>query len=65
MTARRRTLAECSLLSSEALEQAAQAQRLARKADLAASILESGSERRSDGPLFDEEDLALLFAPVA
>ncbi|WP_280553649.1 DEAD/DEAH box helicase [Halomonas sp. 25-S5] len=36
----------------------------ARKADLAASILESGSERRSDGPLFDEEDLALLFAPA-
>ena len=37
----------------------------ARKADLAASILEGGTERKSDGPLFDEEDLALLFAPVA
>ncbi|TDB02960.1 DEAD/DEAH box helicase [Halomonas marinisediminis] len=37
----------------------------ARKADLAASILEGGAEHRSDGPLFDEEDLALLFAPVA
>ncbi len=37
----------------------------ARKADLAASILEGGSERRSEGPLFDEDDLALLFAPVA
>nr|WP_281504523.1 DEAD/DEAH box helicase [Chromohalobacter sarecensis] len=37
----------------------------ARKADLAASILEGGAERTSDGPLFDEEDLALLFAPVA
>ena len=36
-----------------------------RKADLAASILEGGAERQSDGPLFDEEDLALLFAPVA
>lgn len=36
----------------------------ARKADLAASILEGG-EQNSDGPLFDEEDLALLFAPVA
>ncbi|MCL7928632.1 SNF2-related protein [Halomonas llamarensis] len=36
----------------------------ARKADLAASILEGGAERQSDGPLFDEEDLALLFAPV-
>ncbi|WP_372613803.1 DEAD/DEAH box helicase, partial [Halomonas sp.] len=37
----------------------------ARKADLAASILEGGAERQGDGPLFDEEDLALLFAPVA
>ncbi|MBS9404588.1 DEAD/DEAH box helicase [Halomonas sp. TRM85114] len=37
----------------------------ARKADLAASILEGGSERRGEGPLFDEDDLALLFAPVA
>jgi superfamily II DNA or RNA helicase len=37
----------------------------ARKADLAASILEGGAERSGDGPLFDEEDLALLFAPVA
>ncbi len=37
----------------------------ARKADLAASILEGGAEHKSDGPLFDEEDLALLFAPVA
>ncbi|WP_168017085.1 DEAD/DEAH box helicase [Halomonas salinarum] len=36
----------------------------ARKADLAASILEGGREQKSDGPLFDEEDLALLFAPV-
>ncbi|NOG32685.1 DEAD/DEAH box helicase [Halomonas sp. TBZ9] len=36
-----------------------------RKADLAASILEGGAERQSDGPLFDEEDLALLFAPVS
>ena len=36
----------------------------ARKADLAASILEGGAEHKSDGPLFDEEDLALLFAPV-
>ncbi|WP_163560834.1 DEAD/DEAH box helicase [Halomonas sp. NO4] len=36
-----------------------------RKADLAASILEGGAERHSAGPLFDEEDLALLFAPVA
>ncbi|HAA45033.1 MAG: DNA/RNA helicase, superfamily II, SNF2 family [Halomonas sp. 54_146] len=36
-----------------------------RKAALAASILEGGAERQSDGPLFDEEDLALLFAPVA
>ncbi|WP_181870783.1 DEAD/DEAH box helicase [Vreelandella rituensis] len=36
-----------------------------RKADLAASILEGGAERQNDGPLFDEEDLALLFAPVA
>ncbi|SDO94592.1 Superfamily II DNA or RNA helicase, SNF2 family [Halomonas shengliensis] len=36
----------------------------ARKADLAASILEGGAERGGDGPLFDEEDLALLFAPV-
>ena len=35
-----------------------------RKADLAASILEGGTERKSDGPLFDEADLALLFAPV-
>ena len=32
--------------------------------DLAASILEGGAEHKSDGPLFDEEDLALLFAPV-
>ncbi|WP_280564190.1 DEAD/DEAH box helicase [Chromohalobacter sp. 48-RD10] len=37
----------------------------ARKADLAASILAGGSKQQSDGPLFDEEDLALLFAPVA
>nr|WP_281376078.1 DEAD/DEAH box helicase [Halomonas cerina] len=37
----------------------------ARKADLAASILEGGTESKGDGPLFDEEDLALLFAPVA
>ena len=37
----------------------------ARKADLAASILEGGAEQKGDGPLFDEEDLALLFAPVA
>ncbi len=36
----------------------------ARKADLAASILEGGAERQGDGPLFDEDDLALLFAPV-
>ncbi|MGP5018824.1 MULTISPECIES: helicase-related protein [Vreelandella] len=36
-----------------------------RKAALAASILEGGAERQSNGPLFDEEDLALLFAPVA
>ncbi|PRY73710.1 DEAD/DEAH box helicase [Halomonas ventosae] len=36
-----------------------------RKADLAASILEGGAERGGEGPLFDEEDLALLFAPVA
>ncbi|MGJ7456810.1 SNF2-related protein [Halomonas sp. RA08-2] len=36
----------------------------ARKADLAASILEGGSEHKGDGPLFDDEDLALLFAPV-
>ncbi|QTF91207.1 DEAD/DEAH box helicase [Halomonas sp. BM-2019] len=36
-----------------------------RKADLAASILEGGAERTGEGPLFDEEDLALLFAPVA
>ncbi|PWV68821.1 SNF2 family DNA or RNA helicase [Halomonas sp. A11-A] len=36
----------------------------ARKADLAASILEGGAERPSEGPMFDEEDLALLFAPV-
>ena len=36
----------------------------ARKADLAASILEGGGERPGEGPLFDEEDLALLFAPV-
>ncbi|WP_445004444.1 DEAD/DEAH box helicase [Halomonas mongoliensis] len=36
----------------------------ARKADLAASILEGGAEQKRDGPLFDEEDLALLFAPV-
>ncbi|WP_299316827.1 DEAD/DEAH box helicase [uncultured Halomonas sp.] len=35
-----------------------------RKADLAASILEGGAERSREGPLFDEEDLALLFAPV-
>ncbi|MDW7745658.1 DEAD/DEAH box helicase [Halomonas sp.] len=37
----------------------------ARKADLAASILEGGAQRQGDGPLFDEQDLALLFAPVA
>nr|WP_276316540.1 DEAD/DEAH box helicase [Halomonas flagellata] len=36
----------------------------ARKADLATSILEGSAERGTDGPLFDEEDLALLFAPV-
>tara|TARA_R110001599_G_scaffold60939_5_gene169298 strand:- start:272 stop:3781 length:3510 start_codon:yes stop_codon:yes gene_type:complete len=36
-----------------------------RKAHLAASILEGSAERQDDGPLFDEEDLALLFAPVA
>jgi hypothetical protein len=36
----------------------------ARKADLAASILEGGAEHKSDGPLFDEEDLALLFVPA-
>nr|WP_255775080.1 DEAD/DEAH box helicase [Halomonas alkalisoli] len=36
-----------------------------RKSDLAASILEGGAERHSEGPLFDEEDLALLFAPVS
>lgn len=36
----------------------------ARKSDLAASILEGGGERPGEGPLFDEEDLALLFAPV-
>ncbi|MCE0733511.1 DEAD/DEAH box helicase [Halomonas sp. G15] len=36
----------------------------ARKADLAASILEGGAEQKGDGPLFDEEDLALLFAPA-
>lgn len=36
-----------------------------RKADLAASILEGGAERQSDGPLFEEEDLELLFAPIA
>ncbi|MGM0984075.1 MAG: SNF2-related protein [Pseudomonadota bacterium] len=37
----------------------------ARKADLAASILEGGAERQGEGPLFNEDDLALLFAPVA
>lgn len=36
----------------------------ARKAGLAASILEGSAEQRSEGPLFDEEDLALLFAPA-
>ncbi|GAA3899684.1 hypothetical protein GCM10022228_07690 [Halomonas cibimaris] len=36
-----------------------------RKADLAASILEGGEERQNGGVLFDEDDLALLFAPVA
>lgn len=35
-----------------------------RKADLAASVLEGGSGRQEERPLFDEEDLALLFAPV-
>lgn len=37
----------------------------ARKSDLAVSILEGGAERHNEGALFDEEDLALLFAPVS